>query len=82
MEILEKESIWLKGFPPLMEKVGSATPGKPCVQNDMKVRSKMERKPTQTVAFERAGFAMDPSSGTGPGIPQFEGSARAVANLR
>ena len=46
MEILEKESIWLKGFPPLMEKVGSATPGKPCVQNDMRVRSKLEEKPS------------------------------------
>ena len=46
MEILEKESIWLKGFPPLMEKVGSATPGKPCVQNDMRVRSKMEEQPS------------------------------------
>ena len=35
VESLEKESIWLKGFPLLMEKVGSATPGKLSVQNDL-----------------------------------------------
>ena len=29
-----------------MEKVGSATPGKPCVQNDMRVRSKMKEQPS------------------------------------
>ena len=29
-----------------MEKVGSATPDKPYVQNDIKVRSKMEEKPS------------------------------------
>ena len=46
VENLEKEFIWLKGFPPLMEKVGSATPGKPCVQNDMRLRSKMEEQPS------------------------------------
>ena len=28
-----------------MEKADSATLGKPCVQNDMKVRSKMEEQP-------------------------------------
>ena len=29
-----------------MEKVGSATPGKPYVQNDMRVRSKLKKKPS------------------------------------
>ena len=46
VESLEKESSSLKGVPLLMEKADSATPGKPCVQNDMKVRSKMEEQPS------------------------------------
>ena len=46
VESLEKETSSLKGFPSLMEKVDSVTPGKPCVQNDMKVRSKMEEQPS------------------------------------
>ena len=33
------------GFASLFENVDSATPGKPCVQNDMRVRSKLEEKP-------------------------------------
>ena len=46
VESLKKESSSLNGFPPLMEKVDSATPGKPYVQNDMRVRSKMEEQPS------------------------------------
>ena len=49
MEILENESIWLKGFPSLMEKVDSATPGKPYVQNDMIVRLKLEEKKSSSL---------------------------------
>ena len=35
-----------RSFPSLFENVDSATPGKPCVQNDMRVRSKLEEKPS------------------------------------
>ena len=34
-----------EGFPSLFENVNSATPGKPYVQNDMRVRSKMDEEP-------------------------------------
>ena len=46
VENLEKEFSYLKGVPLLFLNVDSATPGKPYVQNDIKVRSKMEEKPS------------------------------------
>ena len=46
VESLEKESNSLKGVPLLMKKADSTTPGNPCVQNDIKVRSKMEENPS------------------------------------